>query len=166
MQHVPLKFTTYSLPILRPKRSPLFVKTSISPPLRCPISTCHLKYVILLMLALAIQLCHSSLCISQRSKTVHKYMLVFFHSGVKRLVSICLKTGCCFFRGLSQWERAALLLCCWHHSEDVTGCSCKCFWKHRYMTWRCSGRSPFCTSLCCQTMSLHSAFSFDVHNYI
>lgn len=62
----------------------------------------------------AIQLCYSSLCISQRSKTVHKYMLVFFRSGVKRLVSICLKTDCYFFRGRSQWERAALL-CCQHH---------------------------------------------------
>lgn len=83
---------------------------------------------------------------------------VFSHSGVKRLVNICLKPGCCFFKGLSQWERAALLLCCLHHLEDVTGCSCKCFWKHRKIISRCSGRLQHHTSsLSCQTLSMHYA---------
>lgn len=118
-QHAPWPYSDpYMLPFCKHKHIP------------CPalsyfylsLKICHSSNV-----SSAIQLCYSSLCISQRRRTVHKYMLVFFRSGVKRLVSICLKTDCCFFRGLSQWEGAALLLCCQHHSEDVTGCSCKCF---------------------------------------
>lgn len=126
MMPVPPKSMTFSLPIFRPIYSPAFMNTK---PLPCPFLSCFFLSLKIChsSVSTAIQLCHSSLCISQKSKMVLKYTLVSFRSGVQRLVNICLKPDCCFFKGPSQWERAALLLCCLHHSEDVTGGSCKCF---------------------------------------
>lgn len=127
MMPVPPKSVMFSLPVFKPIYSPAFMNTK---PLPCPFLSCFflsLQICHSSNVSTAIQLCHSSLCISQRSKMVLKYTLVSFCSAVQRLANICLKPDCCIFKGLSQWERAALLLCCLHHSEDVTGCSCKCF---------------------------------------
>lgn len=158
-QAVLFKPMKYSLPIFWPTYSSAFMNTKLVP---CPPLSCFflsLKIHHSSNASTVIQLCQSSLRISQRSKMVLESILLSFHSGVKRLVNICLKPCCFFFKGLSQWERAALLLCCLHHLEDVTGCSCKCFWKHRKISSRCSGRLQHHTSsLCCQTLSMHYAF--------
>lgn len=59
------------------------------------------------------------------------YTKVSCLSGVQGLVNTYLTPGHCFSKGLPQWERAVMLLCNLHHSEDVTSGYCKCFWKHR-----------------------------------
>lgn len=58
-------------------------------------------------------------------------VLVSCLCGVQGLVNTDLTPGHCFTNELPQWERAVVLLHHLHHSGDVTGGYCKCFWKHR-----------------------------------
>lgn len=90
---------------------------------------------------------------------VLKYTLVSCLSGVQGLVNTSLRPGHCFSKGLSQWERAVMLLCHLHHSGDVTGSYCKCFWKHRRINSGALAGCSISPFLCTATVSLHSEFS-------